>query len=531
MVFPLRIWFSLVINSCYLSLGNAAAPDQDEILSQLKQSGTCCAALDYFLPGKVHFNILTDLGYQASQATYWSAQAQSLQPNCIVVPTSTEDVSIAVTVLNLGFQTNVQGCQFAVRSAGHTPNAGTANIDGGVTIDLQSLNQVTVSQDQKIVSIGPGNRWGNVYSKLDPLDLAMVGGRVTPVGVGGLVTGGGLSFYSGHYGFACDNIQTFEVVLANGSITTASSTTNPSLFRALKGGNNNFAIVTRFDAKLHTQAAFWGGQLFMPVTNKDYVFEYLSNLTVSSTFDPNVALISIFAWVQGVSLITQFAVYTNGTAAWPPAAYKALNAMPKLSSTIRKDKISSFALELEAEVALTTARANLFATLTFINKPDDSVSRDFMASLFDLSDAVAADLSAVVVGLIFSFSLQPLPYSLYSKSASSTGGGGGGGGNVLGLDRFSDDLISVLYTVTWILPTDGARVEAAMQQLEQTLVLRAKEMGVFSEFVYLNYAAKWQDPIKGYGAANVEFMKSVSKQYDPDGIFQHAVPGGFKLGL
>ena len=54
---------------------------------------------------------------------------------------------------------------------------------------MQSMNQVTVSSDQQVVSIGPGNRWGNVYKPLDDLSLAMVGGRVTEVGVGGLVLG------------------------------------------------------------------------------------------------------------------------------------------------------------------------------------------------------------------------------------------------------------------------------------------------------------------------------------------------------
>jgi hypothetical protein len=55
---------------------------------------------------------------------------------------------------------------------------------------MQSMNQVTVSSDQKIVSIGPGNRWGNIYPTLDGMNLAMVGGRVSPVGSGGLITGG-----------------------------------------------------------------------------------------------------------------------------------------------------------------------------------------------------------------------------------------------------------------------------------------------------------------------------------------------------
>ena len=55
---------------------------------------------------------------------------------------------------------------------------------------MASLNQVIVSRDQSIAGIGPGNRWANVYTTLDSLDLAMVGGRVSDVGVGGLMTGG-----------------------------------------------------------------------------------------------------------------------------------------------------------------------------------------------------------------------------------------------------------------------------------------------------------------------------------------------------
>lgn len=82
------------------------------------------------------------------------------------------------------------GCQFAIRSGGHTPWAGASNINAGVTIDMSSINQVTVSADQSYTSVGPGNRWVDVYLKLDALGLAVPGGRVSTVGVGGLVTGG-----------------------------------------------------------------------------------------------------------------------------------------------------------------------------------------------------------------------------------------------------------------------------------------------------------------------------------------------------
>jgi hypothetical protein len=74
----------------------------------------------------------------------------------------------------------------------HTPWP-AANVNGGVTIDLSNLKQITVSQDKKLVSLGPGNRWGEVYTKLEPLNLAVLGGRWGNVGVGGLLTGGNFS--------------------------------------------------------------------------------------------------------------------------------------------------------------------------------------------------------------------------------------------------------------------------------------------------------------------------------------------------
>ena len=48
-------------------------------------------------------------------------------------------------------------------------------------------------------------------------------------------------------------------------------------------------------------------------------------------------------------------------------------------------------------------------------------------------------------------------------------------------------------------------------------------------WVYLNYAAEWQDPIGSYGAANVGRLMSVSRRYDPTGVFQELVKGGFKI--
>ena len=50
-----------------------------------------------------------------------------------------------------------------------------------------------------------------------------------------------------------------------------------------------------------------------------------------------------------------------------------------------------------------------------------------------------------------------------------------------------------------------------------------------TDWLYLNYANKNQDPLAGYGGANVAKLSAASKKYDPDQVFQKRVPGGFKV--
>lgn len=50
-----------------------------------------------------------------------------------------------------------------------------------------------------------------------------------------------------------------QVVLANGTIVNVSKTTHPDLYFALRGGGNNFGIVTRFDLDAYRYGLLWGG--------------------------------------------------------------------------------------------------------------------------------------------------------------------------------------------------------------------------------------------------------------------------------
>lgn len=137
------------------------------------------------MPGKV--DTIGDISYinqQTGLDGYWSAQESAVLPTCRVSPTGAHDVSTAVVILAQ------QNCSFAIRGGGHMAWAGAANIANGVTIDMSAINEVTVSADHQTTSIGAGARWLNVYAKLDVMGLAVSGGRVADVGIGGFMTGG-----------------------------------------------------------------------------------------------------------------------------------------------------------------------------------------------------------------------------------------------------------------------------------------------------------------------------------------------------
>ena len=145
--------------------------------------------LSQALPGKVFLPKSHE--YTQSSDTYFSAQESQVKPACIVRPQNTADV---VTILSRLVQANqrhgIGSLKFAIRSRGHACFAGSANASDGVTLDLRGLNSIEVDEGSSQVSIGTGASWVEVYRTLDPLGLAVPGGRHSQVGVGGLTLGG-----------------------------------------------------------------------------------------------------------------------------------------------------------------------------------------------------------------------------------------------------------------------------------------------------------------------------------------------------
>jgi hypothetical protein len=149
-----------------------------------------CAALSTLLPGKVSYP--SNSSYTNSILSYFFLQ-EHLAPSCIVTPTSTSDVQIAVAALATIHAVSSTAVNLAIRSGGHSPVTGAANNNGGVTMDLRSLDSIVLNEAKTIVTVGAGTLWNATYAELDPLNLAVSGGRVAGIGTGGFLTGGTLS--------------------------------------------------------------------------------------------------------------------------------------------------------------------------------------------------------------------------------------------------------------------------------------------------------------------------------------------------
>jgi FAD/FMN-containing dehydrogenase len=142
------------------------------------------------------------------------------------------------------------GLQVAVRGGGHSV-AGYSTIDDGLVIDLGPMKGIEIDLARRRARVEPGVTWGEFDAVAQQHGLATTGGRMTTTGVAGFTLGSGSGWLERLHGFACDNLVSAEVLLADGSMVSASRETNAELFWGLCGGGGNFGIVTSFEFQLH----------------------------------------------------------------------------------------------------------------------------------------------------------------------------------------------------------------------------------------------------------------------------------------
>ncbi|KAG8157918.1 hypothetical protein KVR01_012190 [Diaporthe batatas] len=428
---------------------------------------------------------------------HWFASS-SQKPACVFEPGTPEDVSIAIDIIAQS-QT-----PFALKSGGHTSNPGHSSTPG-VHISFARMKQVKLSEDKSSVELGMGLIWAEAYQALSKEGVNVVGGRLSGPGVGGLTLGGGYSWKTNQFGLTCDTVKTYNLVLPNGTITTASASTNTDLFFALKGGLNRFGIVTSIVYETHPQPPLiYGGQRIYTADKADALIKATEIFTRTVT-DPKAQVILTLEGLPAVGLIPYVLFFYDGPD--PGASFAMFDGILPVNSGTIKQPFSTF-VGAQATQLLQSSRGTSHTV---------SVSA-FTVELLEVVKKEVQSLTAQQLlhgGSLVSGGVDPfLDYGRYATDSAFP---------------HADSPLPISIYCAWGSSTEDEFWINAVKQSVANIKQAAVQAGIFKESFtpYTNYAIGDTTAEELYGTTNLARLRSVKATIDPHDVMELA--GGFSL--
>ncbi|KAH9033411.1 FAD-binding domain-containing protein [Lactarius pseudohatsudake] len=431
-----------------------------------------------FYPNSTQYN--ADIDHSLITSTQVSA--------CSVEPGSAADVGVILRILGS------TRTPFAVKSGGHALNPGFSSTNG-VQISMTRFSNVELNNATGTVDAGAGVPWDRVYTALDSTGVNVVGGRVPTVGISGLTLGGGFALTSNQYGLTIDNMEKYELVLPNGTITN--------------GGGNNFGIVTKFTYKTVPQGQVWGGVITYSADQLDLVKEAL--LKFQQNNDTKAALTVPVTYTPAGVIPAALVFYNAPTPA--PGIFDDLLAIPTNQSNVE-----------------TRSFVSMYNTLNIINFPKNIRGRangisvtQYSASVFDaiVNQTLfwGGKIGALDPNATVSLACEAFLKDLFSHGSDSA----------YPPDR-SRALLPTAVTITYNNASLDDTISKAMRSLSDTVTAAADADGqnVSHAAVYPNYAL-FDTPLEDIYGANLPRLHAIKKAVDPKNVM--GLAGGFKITI
>ncbi|KAK0184503.1 hypothetical protein F5146DRAFT_1114278 [Armillaria mellea] len=409
------------------------------------------SATDVYYPGSS--------SYAADNEHYATSSSQASK--CSVEPGSAEDVGIILAILGKA------KTPFGVKGGGHATNQGFSSTTG-VEIAMTRFNEITYDSTTQTAVIGAGNIWDDVYEVLNAQGVNVVGGRLTGIGVAGLTLGGGYSFLSNQYGLAIDNVVAYEL-----------EENDPDLFFSLKGGGNNYGIVTRFTLKAYPQGAIWGGAASY---NASYTsaFNAAAVKFSSEVTDPKAAMIIVYA-------------YTGGPTP-PDGIFDDFLAIPASAQVVTTRSFFDLINSTNSGAGYRTVY-NHIPTLEY--------SESFIERIVDELNFWGPTLSAQGGLSSITYAVEPFLPSLLTHAPA-------------GSSAYPSSRDHVVFPTV-----------VGLQWVSESEDNTAEKLGVTGESIYPNYAIYDTPVVDMYGEEGVKRMEATRERVDPHGVM--LLTGGFKV--
>ncbi|MFJ7997213.1 FAD-binding oxidoreductase [Streptomyces sp. NPDC096310] len=223
-------------------------------------------------------------GYDEERSGFQTAFRH--RPAVIVGAAGAADVSAAVAFAA------EHGLPVAVQATGHGLSAAA---DGeGLLISTGRMDGVQIDPEARTARFEAGVRWEQVVADAAPHGLAPLNGSAPHVGAVAYTLGGGLGLLARQFGYAADHVRAIEVVTADGTERRVTAESDPDLFWALRGGRDNFGVVTSMEVDLFPVSRLYGGGLFFPAESvTDVLTAYLAwTATVPEELTSSVSLMA-----------------------------------------------------------------------------------------------------------------------------------------------------------------------------------------------------------------------------------------------
>ncbi|KAF8800052.1 FAD-binding domain-containing protein [Phlegmacium glaucopus] len=437
---------------------------------------------------------LSGTKYLTAASNAWSLFNTDNTPTCIVFPTETYHVQVAMAAI---FHANIL---YAVQAGGHSAMTGWNTVQNGVLFLFSEMKNVTYDATKDTITLQPGVHWDEALAELEPLGVAPIGGRLGDVGTG-LLLGGGLSYLSGEHGFSADNYRELDVVLVSGELVTATATNHyADLFRSLKGGANRFGIVTRYEVEaIHTgtnlDKNWFGGIISYPNSSAEALI-HATEKYVRTVSDPKAAILVGFANLvnasSGVVTTSHFSVLFYHGSELPSAIFQDFLSIPA-----EFGQLSPMSY-LEANNVLGSGSNRGFGELFFASAFNSSAGvGEYMSAFRHVNDYVSS-INKSVFGTVLAFT--PILDSQILAGREK-------GGNVIDPPRGNYVAIQVQTQFPSGVLTLSPKVKAARKLLQDQM---PRSPGIP---LYINECDASQNVFATYG--RLEEMKQTYAKYDP----------------